>query len=111
MGMLLMSAHILDPVRKLRSFRKWDKAMHIDPEDKTSYTIQQIEAFLKNVEDEHCAKHRCMLANNLESLLSSNLVPSAMASGYWQSSINQYDVSSNDEGYVTPNNVAKTTSG
>jgi hypothetical protein len=52
-----------------------------------------------------------MLANNLVSLLSSNLVPSAMASGYWQSSINQYDVSSNDEGYVTPNNVAKTTSG
>jgi len=25
MGMLLISAHILDPIRKLRSFRKWDK--------------------------------------------------------------------------------------
>jgi hypothetical protein len=24
-GMLLISAHILDPFRKLRSFRKWDK--------------------------------------------------------------------------------------
>jgi len=30
-GMLLISAHILDPFRKLRSFRKWDKGMDINP--------------------------------------------------------------------------------
>ena len=39
-GMLLISAHILDPFRKLRSFRKWDKGMDINPEDETSYTSQ-----------------------------------------------------------------------
>jgi len=37
-GMLLISAHILDPVQKLRSWRKWDKQMDINPEDETSYT-------------------------------------------------------------------------
>jgi hypothetical protein len=39
-GMLLLWAHILDPFRKLRSFRKWDKGMHVNPEDETSYTAQ-----------------------------------------------------------------------
>jgi len=39
-GMLQISAHILDPFRKLRSFRKWDKGMDINPEDETSYTTQ-----------------------------------------------------------------------
>jgi len=39
-GMLLISAHILDPVQKLRAFRKWDKGMDIDPEDETSYTTE-----------------------------------------------------------------------
>jgi len=35
-GMLLISAHILDPFRKLWSFTKWDKGMDINPEDETS---------------------------------------------------------------------------
>ena len=39
-GMLLISAHILDPFRKLWSFRKWDKGMDINPEDEISYTTQ-----------------------------------------------------------------------
>jgi len=39
-GMLLIAAGILDPFRKLCSFRKWDKGMDINPEDKTSYTTQ-----------------------------------------------------------------------
>jgi len=39
-GMLLISAEILDPFRKLRSFRTWDKGMDINPEDETSYTTQ-----------------------------------------------------------------------
>jgi len=38
-GMFLISAHMLDCFRKLRSFRKWDKGMLINPEDETSYTI------------------------------------------------------------------------
>jgi hypothetical protein len=52
MRMLLISAHILDPFRKLRLFRMWDKGMNINPEDKTSYTTQYQEAFLKYVANE-----------------------------------------------------------
>jgi hypothetical protein len=62
-GMLLMSAQILDPFQKLESFRKWDKGMDINPEDETSYTTQYQEAYLKYVENEHCAKHRRALVN------------------------------------------------
>jgi len=50
-GMLLVTAHILDPIRKLWSFRKRDKGMDIIPEDETSYTTQYQEAFLKYVEN------------------------------------------------------------
>ena len=57
-GMLLVSAHIFDPFRKLRLFRKWDKGMDINPEDETSYITQYQEAFLKYAENEYCAKHR-----------------------------------------------------
>jgi len=32
-GMLLTSAHSLDPFRKLWLFRKWENAMNTDPED------------------------------------------------------------------------------
>jgi len=46
-GMLLISAHILDPFRKMRSFRQWDTGMDINPEDETSYSTQYQEAFLK----------------------------------------------------------------
>jgi len=46
-SMLLGSAHILDPFRKLRSFRKWDEGMDINPEDETSYTTQYQDAVLK----------------------------------------------------------------
>ena len=107
-GMLLISAHMLNPFRKLRSFRKWDKGMNINPEDETSYTNQYQEAFLKYVENEHSTKHGRVPVNKLESLPSSNIVPSATASGSCQSSIDPYDLSSDDEEYLTPNNVAKT---
>jgi len=56
-GMLLISTHILDPFRKLRSFRKWAQGLDINPEDETSYTTQYQEAFLKYVENEYCTKH------------------------------------------------------
>ena len=88
-GVLLISAHILELFRKLRSFRKWDKGMDIYPEDETSYTPQYQEAFLKWVENEYCAKHRHVPVNKHDSILSSNLVPSAMASGSGQSSISK----------------------
>jgi len=40
MGMLLISAHTLDPFRKLESFRKWHKWMDMISEDQTTYTAQ-----------------------------------------------------------------------
>jgi hypothetical protein len=80
-SMLLIYAHILDPFRKLRSFRKWDKGMDIIPEDETSYTTQYQEAFLKYVENEYCAKHRHVPVNKFETVQNSNFVPSATASG------------------------------
>jgi hypothetical protein len=106
MGMLLISAHVLDPFRKLRSFRKWHKGMYIIPEDETSYTTQYEEAFLKYVENEYCAKHRRVPVNKLENVSSCNLVPSATAAGSYQSSFDPYDLSSDNEEYITPNNVA-----
>jgi len=44
--------------------------------------------------------------NKLKSLPSSNVVPSATASGFCQSSFDPYDFPHNDEEYLTPNNVA-----
>jgi len=74
-GMLLISAQILDPFRKLRSFKKWDKGMDTNPKDETSYTTQYQVTFLKYVENEYCAKQRRVLVNKFETVQSSNLVP------------------------------------
>jgi len=103
------SAHIFDPFRKLRSFRKWNKGTDIDPEDETSYTTQYQEAFLQYVENEYCAKHRHVPVNKLESLPRSYLLPSATASGSCESYFDPFDLSSDDEDYLMPNIVAKTT--
>jgi len=86
-GMLLISADILDPFRKLRSFRKWAKGMDIHPEDETSYTTQDQEAFLKYVENEYCATHRLGPVNKVETVPTSNRFLSATASGSYQSFI------------------------
>jgi len=51
-GLLPTSAHILDPFWKLRSLRKWDKAMDMIPVDETSYTAQFREALMKYEEKE-----------------------------------------------------------
>jgi hypothetical protein len=110
-GMILISPNVLDPFRNFRSFRKWDKAMDINPEDETSYSTQYQEAFLKYVENEYCAKHRCVPVNKFEMVQSRNFVSSAMASGSFQSSFEPYDSSSDDEEYLPPNNVAETTPG
>jgi len=80
--------------------------MDINLEDKTFYSTQYQEAFLKYVENEYCAKHRREPVNKHDSLPSSNLVPSATASGSCQSSFDPYDLSSEDVGFLTPNNVA-----
>ena len=110
-GMLLISAHILDPFRKLRSFRKWDKGLDSNPEDETSYTTHYQVEFLKYVENEYCAKHRRVPVNKYQSLPSSDHISSATAYRSCQSSFDPYDSSSDDEEYLTTNNVAETTPG
>jgi len=85
--------------------------MDSNPEDETSYTTQCQEAFLKYVENEYCAKHQRALVNILKTVLSGNLVSSATASGSFQSSFDAYDLSSDDEEYITPKNVPETTPG
>jgi len=85
--------------------------MDINPEDEISYTTQYQETFLKYVENEYYANDRRVLINELETVLSSNLVFCATASGSYQSSFDPYDLSSNDNEYLTPNNVAETTPG
>jgi len=99
MARLLISAHILDPFRKLRSFKKWDRGMDINPVDETFSTTQFQEAFLKYVENEYCAKHRRMPVNKPQSLLSSNHISAATASQSCQSSFNPSNLSSDDEEY------------
>jgi hypothetical protein len=49
--------------------------------------------------------------NKLEMGPSSNLVPSATASGSYQSSFDPYHLSSDGEEYLMPNNVAEMTHG
>jgi len=56
-GMLLISAQILNPFWKLWSYRKWDQGMDINPEDETSHTTLNNQAFHKYVGNEYCAKH------------------------------------------------------
>jgi len=111
MVMLLVSAQILDPSHNLPSFRKWDKGMEINPENETSYNTQYKEAFRKYVENEYCAKHRRVPVNKLENIPSSNFVPYPMASASRQLSFDPYYLSSDDEEYLTPTNVAETTPG
>jgi len=85
--------------------------MDINSENETSYTTQYQEAFLKYVESESCAKHRGVPVNKHESLPRSNLIPSKTVLGSCQSSYDTYTLSSDDEEYLTPNNVAETAPG
>jgi len=87
----------------------WDKGLDRNPEDKTSHTTQYQEAFLRYVENEYCAKHWRVPVNKFQTIPSSNPVPSATASGSYQSSFDSYDSSSDGEEYLKPNNVAETT--
>ena len=109
MGMLLISAHILASFQKLQSCSKPDKGMDINPEGERSYTTQYHEAFLQYGENENCAGHQRVPVNEFQSILSSNLVPSVTAPGSCQSFFEPYDLSSDDQPYVTPNDAAETT--
>jgi hypothetical protein len=54
--------------------------MDINLQDETLYNTQYQEAFLKQVENEYCTKHCRVPVKQHESILNSNLVPSATAS-------------------------------
>jgi len=108
-GMFLISAYILDPFKKLRSFGKWDMGMEINPEDETSNTTQHQDASRKYLENEYGAKHQRVPDNKPKSVPRNNIDPSTTASGSCQSSFDLYDLSSDDEEYLTPNNVAERT--
>ena len=108
-GMVLISAQNLDPFRKLQLFRKWDKGMDINPEIETSYTTQYQDSFLKYVENEYCTKLRPLLVTKCDKLRSNDYIPSATAAQSGQSSFDPDNLSSDDEEYLTPRNVAVTT--
>jgi len=63
------------------------------------------------VDNEYCAKHGRVPVNKHESLLRSNHIPSATALGSYQFFSDPYDSSSDDEEYITPDNVAVMTPG
>ena len=85
--------------------------MDIYPEDETSYTTQYQEAFLKYVPNEYCTKRRRLRVPTPQCIPNNNLVRSAMAFRSGQSAYDPYDLSSADEEYLMPNNVAETTPG
>jgi len=108
MGIHLISANILDSFQMFWLCRKWDEGMHSDPEDETSYTTQFQKAFLKYAVNEYCAKHQHLPIIKPESVPNNNLFSSTMASRSGQSSYDTYDLTSKDEEYLMPQNVAKT---
>jgi len=71
--LLSISAHIIDSSWKLRSFRKWDKGMYINPQDETSYTDQYYEAFRNFVQNECFAKHWRMSVIKPDNVLHCNI--------------------------------------
>jgi len=85
--------------------------MDINPEDETSYDTQYQEVFVKYVDNKYYAKHRLLPVTNPDSTPNNNLVSSAMASRSGQSTYDAYDLCSDEEEYLMPDNVAETTPG
>ena len=106
---ILISIPILNLFGKLQSIQKPDKGLDINPADETSHTTQYRETFRKYVENEYCTKHRPVPVNKPETVARSNYFPLVMASGSGQSSFDGYDLSREDEEFLTLTNVAKIT--
>ena len=84
--------------------------MELNPDDNNSYSTQFQETYLQYVENEYCAKHLWLSINKPERDASNNPF-STITSGCGQSSFDPYDLSSDDDEYLTPNNVAEMTPG
>jgi len=85
--------------------------MDINAKDKTSYTTQYQEAFLKYMETKYYAEHRRLPVTKPESIPSNNLLSSAMASRSGPSSYDQYYLSSDNVECLMHYNAAKMTPG
>jgi hypothetical protein len=107
--MLLIAAHLLDPFPKLRSFRKWDKAMDVNPEDEGSFTAQYKDAFLKYMEDEYCSKDRIKPNFKLETSNQNYSFSTSPLSGPGHSFYDPYDLFCDDAEYITPANLVEST--
>jgi hypothetical protein len=105
------SAHIFNSLQKLWSPQTFEKGMDGNPEAETFYTTQYNKEFLKNVDNEYCAKHQHGPVKKPENVQQHNFVPHAMASWAGQLTLDPHNLSSNDEEYLMPNNVAETTLG
>jgi len=101
--------NILHPFRKVCASRQWDKGGNNIPENETSYTITYQKVFLMCVENEYCAKHRCLPIMIPNRVLSNNRFPSTTTSTSYQSSFDPIVWSRHDEHYLTPIIVAQTT--
>jgi hypothetical protein len=86
-GMPFISAHILDPFWKLRSHRKRDKEIDINPANKTSYTTKSQQPFLQYMENEYFPKDQPVPFNKSVCVPRNHQVPSLMSSECGQSSI------------------------
>jgi len=89
----------------------WGKGMDINPEDETSYTTQCQESFLKYVQNKYFPIHRPLPGTIPANILNNNHISSAMAPWSRQSCCDQYDLSSDIEGYLMSNTVAEMTPG
>jgi len=110
-GMVLIAANFLDPFGKLRLFRRWDMGIDNTPEDESSYTTHNWEAFLNCVRNECCAKRTHLPVIKPERILSHNLLPVTMGSKSCQSSNDPYNSCSDDGEYIMANNVAEMITG
>jgi len=111
MRILPISALILDPFRKLQSFRNWDTGMDHNPEAETFYTTQYDDVFLKCGENEYYAKHPRLPVIKSKRVPNNILFSPAMASKSGQSSYDPNDLSCDVEEYWIPEDVGETTPG
>ena len=107
MVMLLILAYILDPFQKLPLFEKWDQGMDINPDDEMSHIAKYQAAFLMYVENKFLAIHGWVSIMKPDNILCNNLFSSAMASGSGQYSVDECDLSSDDEENLTPRHIAE----
>jgi hypothetical protein len=82
--------------------------MDIHSDDEASYTMQCQNTFLNSVENEYCAEYQRQSGNKSERDVSSHTF-SATATGSVQSSCDPYNLTSDDDEYLTHKNVAEMT--